>query len=246
MSQAPSRGFVWAAGIAVVTHLLLFVGVRPTSAIAPDAPSPPPVTRYLFQTLETQLPSSGSDVRTVRSPVIFSLPSGMGFSRELQEDDVRTSLSSHSKKKPSERFLEVDPSARNADERLDSQGLMLSAGKHVAPQLPSGVFQTLEKRSDTRRIMMVPELQERLVGGVVLPAELNVEVSTPWEVRASVSVSEAGMVQHVFLDRPLESVPLNQQVLQLLHGLRFELGSPVEGTIEIYSAEAASEGGLEK
>ena len=51
----------------------------------------------------------------------------------------------------------------------------------------------------------------------------------------------------MFLEQPLESAPLNQQVLQLLYGLRFKPGAgSVEGSIEIYSPEKTTVGGAAK
>jgi len=232
MKQPPPRGIIVAVAIAVPMHLLLFALARPP-AVASVAPPVPPATRYLFQGTENE----GTAVRVINSPVVFSLPSSMGFSSELRDGDVQTSLT-FSKKAPSERFLEVDASAMDSATHLDSQGLMLSASKSTAPQLPVGIFQPLEPRAAAPRVVLVPELEKRLKDAVVLAAGLNEKVSKPWEVRASVSVSEQGVVRHVFLDRPLESAPRNQQVLQLLYGLRFTPGSAMEGVVTIYSPEA--------
>ena len=236
MKQPLPRGIVIAVAIAVPMHLLLFVLARPP-AVASAALPGPPVTRYLFQGTEKE----GTAVRIINSPVVFSLPSNMGFSSELHAGDVQTSLT-FSKKAPSERFLEVDASATDAAARLDSQGLMLSALKSSAPQLPVGVFQPLEPRSTAPRVVLVRELDVRLKDVIVLSPGLNEKVSKPWEVRASVSVSEQGVVRHVFLDRPLESAPRNQQVLQLLYDLRFTPGPAMEGVVEIYSPKAADGG----
>lgn len=243
MKPPPPRGILVALAIAVPVHLLLFVLARPPAVASAPLPNPPK-TRYLFQSLENAPRDAGSAVRVIQSPVLFSLPTSMGFSRELSAGDVRTRLT-FSKKAPSERFLEVDSSAPDATARLNSQGLMLSASGNRAPQLPVGVFQTLEPRADAPRVVLAPELDARLKDAVVFSADLNEKVSKPWEVRAAVSVSEQGVVQHVFVDRPLDSAPRNQQVLQLLYGLRFTPGSAMEGVVELYSPKAADDGGDE-
>ena len=115
---------------------------------------------------------------------------------------------------------------------------MLTTADRSALDLPSGIFQSEEKRAAARRVNLTAELKERLQGGVVLPPVLNKTGSSPWEIHASVSVSEQGTVKHVFLDQPLDVEGLNQPLLQLLYGLRFKPGEAVEGSIEIYSPEA--------
>jgi hypothetical protein len=170
------------------------------------------------------------------------LPSEMGFSRDLLLDDLRTRLT-FSQQAESENFLEVDPVSRDADALVIPQKLMLTAGVGSGPQVPADTFPVLKKGPSAPRVYVAPELQERLLGGVVLPPELNKATATPWEVRADVSITKQGSVGHVFLEAPLESSKLNHEVIRLLYGLRFKSADgPVEGSIEIYSAEAMSDG----
>lgn len=240
MTFVQSKGFLYAAGLAVIMHLFLFTAIRPKTGRELTGMLVPPATSYRVRA-PSSLSMSEHDVRTIWSPVIFSLPSHMGFSRELTEQDVRTRLT-FSQQMESERFLVVDPMAHHGATTMEPQQLMVSAAQTSTPGLPVDIFQALEKRPAARRVNLAPELKERLLGGVVLPSELNQETASPWEVHASVSVSEQGMVEHVFLDHPLESLPLNQQLLQLLYGLRFKSGEMVEGSVEIYSPETASNG----
>jgi len=242
MTSNPSRRSIeLAVCLAVMMHLLLFMLMRPASSPVVGV-RVPPATSYLPQSAE-QLPMSGNAVRTIKSPVVFSLPSSMGFSRELLQQDVSTRLTISQQVQP-ERFLEIESAGPGGDALVVPQELMLTAGGAAAPRLPVGNVEALEKRPSARRVHLAAELKERLVGGVVLPPELNQEVEAPWEVRASVSVSTQGSVKHVFLDQPLASAPLNQKVLQLLYGLRFKSGGPVEGSIEIYSPESSVDGGV--
>ncbi|MEE9368234.1 MAG: hypothetical protein V3V05_05145 [Pontiella sp.] len=237
MTLVPTRELFVPAGLAVIMHLLLFAAFQPKIGRDLGGLLVPPNTSYIGPSV-SDFSMSGNEVRTIQSPVIFSLPSNMGFSRELTDQDVRTRLT-FSKQVETERFLDVDSAIQEADAQLQSQELMLTAGPPSAPGLPTDIYQPVENRTAARRVNLAPELKERLLGGVVLSVELNQQTSSSWEIRASVSVSEQGMVKHVFLDQPLESVALNQQVLQLLYGLRFKAGEAVEGSVEIYSPEAA-------
>ncbi|MDH3982408.1 MAG: hypothetical protein OES84_05835 [Kiritimatiellaceae bacterium] len=236
MIQTPPRGILLAALAAVVLHALLFFAVTP-SVGEPPSIAAAPVTRYFAQGAGP-FPMSENDIRTLKSPILFSLPSGMGFSRELHLNDVSTMLDTLPCPMQTEIFLNVVPSSEIDLDPLVTRDLLVITDREATPGLPSDIFQALEKRPAARRVTVAPELKERLDGGIVLPSELNQEVSKPWEVRASISVSEGGAVRHVFLDEPLESPRLNQQILQLLRGLRFKPGEPLEGHIEIYSPEA--------
>lgn len=235
------RAFGLATGLAVVMHLTLFIAVRPSSVNALSGPLEPPNTHYLAKAADA-LPIDGADARLVWSPLLFSLPSEMGFSRGLLRDDFNTPL-------PlafgvtSESFLELGGGAATDGALVLPQVLMLTSAERMGPQLPGIGSEADMNRPSARRVYVAPELKERLEGGIVLPPELNQETDTAWEVRAAVSISGQGLVKHVFLDQPLESTELNQQVLRLLYGLRFKAGdAPVEGRIEIYSPESTPAG----
>ena len=239
------RAIGLAASLAAAMHLLLFMAVRPAEGTRRAGMPPSPETHYLAKP-SGQVPMLGNDVRTVGSPVLFSLPSNMGFSHELLQTDLRTKLT-FTQQVESDTFLEVDSAARNDGVPLVSKELMLTTGAAAGPQLPKAVSQPLEKRLPSRRVHIAPELKARLVGGVVLPPELNKETETAWQIEAEVSISGQGVVRHVFLDQPLEPDSLNRQVLQLLYGLRFKPGDgPVEGCIEILSPKTSPAGGAAK
>ncbi len=225
-------------------HLALFIVVRPAPGGGLAGALVPPNTHYLAKA-PGALPNDGTDARVIWSPLLFSLPSEMGFSRDLLKDDLRTRLT-FTRQVAAESFLEAEPGSTVDGAQVLPQELMLTGFEPPAPPLPANEFQPLGKRLSARRVYVAPELKERLVGGVVLPPELNQEVEAAWEVHAAVSISGQGTVRHVFLDQPLESAELNSQVLRLLYGLRFKPGeAPVDGRIEIYSPETTGNGGVE-
>jgi hypothetical protein len=158
----------------------------------------------------------------------------MGFSRELMNKDVSTRLT-FSQQVEAEQFLDVGLLPENS--ALNSQELMFTAGHPHSPALPSDIYAQPDHRAAARRVQLAPELKDRLIGGIVLPVELNQEVAKAWEIRAQVNVSATGLVKHVFLDQPLESSELNRRILQLLYSLRFSPGPPIDGMVEIYSPE---------
>jgi hypothetical protein len=238
MIHASGRGWMMAATAALSFHLLLFLAIEPSRGSVSMRREEPPRTWYMQVSSET----SATDERAlhaVRSPVIFSLPSAMGFSKELLNNDVLTKLS-FSQSVKTEHFLEDEMVSQYSGAQLVPVELMVS-GREKKPVLPVAVVDVGPPRMVATRVVLAPELKVRLVGGIVLPPELNKPVETPWEVHASISVSEQGAVRHILLEQPLESPERNQQVLRLLYGLRFKAGEPIESSIDIYSPEA--EGG---
>lgn len=232
------RALELAAALAVILHLVLFVAVRPSPAKELSGESAPPDTYYLAKA-GSKLSVNETDPRKVWSPLLFSLPSEQGFSNDSLSKmprsptfDLTPSGLGH--------FLELGAPTRTTGVQILPQTFMLTAVEKIAPQLPASEFQPEGKLLSARRVYVAPELKERLVGGIILPPELNKEVDEAWEVHASISISEEGEVRHVFLDHPLEPPQLNRQVQRLLRSLRFKPGvSAVEGRIEIYSPETS-------
>ena len=137
-----------------------------------------------------------------------------------------------------EQFLEIESGPQYSGEQLVPLELRIS-DREKGPPLPIGAVDREPARMTATRVVLPPELKTRLVGGIVLPPELNGAVETPWEVHASISISEQGAVRHILLEQPLESPERNQQVLRLLYSLRFKAGEPLESAIDIYSPETA-------
>ncbi len=236
MKPAPSRAILLATLLAVMMHLLLFAAIRPISDINLRGMPVPPKTSYLNSSSD-KLVMSGKEVRTIRSPVLFSLPSNMGFSRELKQQDVHTRLTFSQDVEP-EQFLKVDYVKSQFRGLLAPKELMITASAPAGPDLPIEIYQFEGKRGSAPRVNLTPELKDRLDGGIILPPALNKETPKPWAIHATLSITEEGLVRHVFLDQPLELMKLNQELLQLLYSLHFKPGNRLEGSIEIYSPEA--------
>lgn len=239
-AEVERQTFTLAICLAAMMHLWLFMGFRPAGGSGLAGSRVPPATHYLASSSDSSS-ATGIDVRTVWSPVVFSLPSEMGFSRDRLQEKLHTRLAF---KQPAETqsFLEVDPVSPSAAMQTAPQKLMLTADRRMAPRPPALDFSFSEDFPAPRRVYMDPGLKERLLGGIVLPPELNKAEGSAWEVRAEITVSEEGAVQHVFLEQPLDTSVLNQSIVRMLHGLRFKPGDrPVEGCIEVYSPESNPE-----
>ncbi len=235
MTLLPTRDFWMAVGLGLLMHSLLFVAAKPSNGAARSPDWKPPRTDYAFMNGMDDVDAVA--VRTVNSPVLFSLPLDVGFSGELQHHDVQNQKVFSPLPVQAEHFLDIDSVSAQAVGRLRSDDLMISA-RVRPPRLPDDAAAAEQSQIQTRRVMLPPDIRNRLIGSIVLPPALNQPSETPWTARASVSISEQGVVEHVFLEQPLESSVMNQQVLQLIYSLRFKAGIAAESIVEIYSPEA--------
>ncbi len=233
-------GRVLAIGTAILMHLLLFAAAKPSNGRGAETAPTPPKTDYAAS------PASGevdvSTVRMIKSPAVFSLPSKLGFSGELAAHDVQNRKTVTPLPVRSEAFLDIPYAAMVNGEALQPERLMISAADKT-PRLPDAVAVAAQARPGAKRVQLAPELARRLMGGVVLPPDLNKPAEQPWMVHASITVSSQGAVEHVLLDKPLDSGSLNQQVLQVLYNLRFKPGPVLESSVEIYSPAVGKESG---
>ncbi len=240
MTQAPSKGFFLVALIAVGFHGALFFAVQPKRADMLAGGMPVPPRTFFMAAGGEDLPMVGMPVRTIISPVLFSLPSSVGFSRVLYDQKIQTPRFTPNPGSP-EQFLEAHPVP--PEMKIESKRLMLTSVMAGAPDVPDYIYGADIPRPSARRVTLAPVLKERLIGGVVLPSALNQDVENAWEVSAQLSVSDEGVVKQVFLKNPQESAVLNMEILKLLYGLQFNAGEPVDGVVEIYSPEPTKSNG---
>lgn len=234
MKRLVGKELLFPLGLAGGLHLMLFI---PNNPPADQQHKPMPTTletRYMGDSRGAE----GDAVRAIHSPVAFSLPSGMGFSRELRYNDVRNITSFSQRQTRSEAFLSPPLPVGYQSPGIDPLDLMISAGRQ--PLSLPGMAPAATATPAARRVVLSQSLEERLVGSIDLPAPLYQPTEQAWQARATLSVSSQGLVEHVFLDAPLQPVELNTSVLRFLHGLRFKAGAATEGTIELFSPDAVA------
>lgn len=235
MIDLRGRGALVATGVAVGLHVILFLGATKANDRSELRRRTAPFVGY------NTLPVSGDDtlvsanaVRILNSPVLFSLPSSVGFSRFLRINDVETKKS-FVQQVYAEAFLEVDPLDYLAQKSSDvTQLRVLSPSRKLGIPRKATSF----KASPVLKLFLLSDaLEERLINDPELPFAFSDPTEKAWEVIAQINVSESGRVEHVFLEHPVESKELNQQILLFLYGLRFAPGLPIEGTVELHSIE---------
>ena len=225
---------VWVAGgIAVGAYLLLF-SVRPVAC-----ERSPSLTRRLapqsrYRCCSDQdIPAGAERVRVLNSPVLFSLPSSMGFSGLVGEYDVET-RTSFKQQVHSDDFADAVPSGFPICKECGLESLLLwEGGRRLAlPQMDQTDFTEIPV---VRRVFMEDQLRNRLIEALVLPDALNAGGDEEWTVRAMLHITSEGFVEHVFLEQPLAVADLNEAVLRFFYNLRFKAGAELDTSVEIFS-----------
>ena len=136
MTLVLKRESVLLAALAVAIHVFLFLTLHVSADGEGMLAPPPPRTSYLGAN-ERIAGAAETDVRLIQSPVIFAVPSAMGFSRELLAQKARTRIIL-SQPKQTEQFLSVVP-LEEASARIPRNLLMVSAIGGTKPRLPDFV-----------------------------------------------------------------------------------------------------------
>ncbi len=212
----------------------LLIGVLPFAAHPPaptrePGPQPPRTTLYGYD--PEQVGPGGFNVRTVCSPVLFTLPSWAGYSRVLLEKKIVGPQLSFPQ--PIERTFYLQNNWTRVLAGGPINGDLTRPPSATVPGVPA--YPRQMNQPEVRRLHMSTALHARLLDGATLPAALNQPVEDPWKIRAALTVSSHGLVEHVFVDQPLSSPSLNHEALRMLYTLRFKPGEEQNGWIEIHS-----------
>jgi hypothetical protein len=212
---------------------------QPETFIAPrENPLFTPHARFL----PARAPADGgepqSDLRVMWSPVLFALPTPMGFSRAPAAGDghdrprvQRPTLEPQLMPPPPVAKLAAVVPVPRLPALNDGANFYLDGAAPVFAALPG----------------VTPTLSVEVLGALAglrcldqplppLPVELAAE---SWTVVATLELGRAGRVQHVFLDPPSASAAFNAQLLQAFFRWRFApSAAAVQGLVHLHHAPA--------
>jgi hypothetical protein len=213
---------------------------QPETFTAPrETPAFTPHARFL----PVRAPADGgepqSDLRVMWSPVLFALPTPMGFSRAPAAGD------GHDRPRVQRPNLEplLMPPAPAAQRAALVPAPRLPALHDGATFRLDGAAPVFAGLPATTNAMTV-----EVLGGLaglrcleqslpLMPPELTAE---SWTVTALIEVGRAGSVRHVFLDPPSASAAFNAQLTQAFLRWRFApAAADVQGVVHLHHAPAS-------
>lgn len=225
-SATPRRFWVWAVLLAASWHALWWVWLSPRWCAA--RPHGLPAVRMTYLAERGELAEDGQEQRNSRrlwSPVLFALPTPVGFSQAVLEKDfaLRPPLEAPG---GSAMYLEYTPAPSAPLEGL-VPGL---------PDLVQKTLQTYPGQSPARSVF-TRDRQSRSTApltvefGAGLADVEPLEFATPkwgrlpggkaWEATAVLMVDKYGMVQHTLLESSSTSDRLDRDLVRFLKKLRF-------------------------
>jgi hypothetical protein len=211
--------------------------LNPASPRAPRAAPPVPRVVYLPAESETLTPTGATaEARMLWSPVLFSLPTSLGFSRDALTNEVRMRppLGQYG---GFTNFLERTTHDAPVLEPLPSADLRQAAAgtpEVVAmPDSESPAFDLVSASTSALfQVMLLDGLAGRRFAEARLPVHPWVNGAKPWEAVAYLELDGGGRVVHAFIENPSPSETLNARLAQVLRGWRLaEPGSADSGRV---------------
>lgn len=207
---------------------------QPESFTAPSA-EPHFIThaRYLPVRAASDGGEPQSDLRVMWSPVLFALPTPMGFSRAPAAGDghdrprvQRPSLDPLLMPPPSVAKLAPVVPASKLPELNDGKNFRLDGATPVFAEIPAATNTLAIELLGA--LAQLHSLEQPLPP---LPAELAAD---SWAIVATLEVGREGRVQHVFLDPPSSSTNFNAELTQALYRWRFVPAAAAQGPVHLH------------
>lgn len=210
---------------------------QPESFTAPrEAPRFTPHARYLPVRAAADGGEPASDLRVMWSPVLFALPTPMGFSRAPAAGD------GHDRprvQRPNIEPLLMPPPPPPPPTALVPTPTLpaFNDGVHFRLDGATPVFAALPMATNALAIEMLGALAERRCLEQPLPPLPPDLAADSWTVMATLEVGREGRVQHVFLDPPSAVAEFNAQLTQALHRWRFApAAAATQGPVHLHHA----------
>ncbi len=229
----------WSLAVALAVAWHVFWGVWFQASPAPEPARAPAVPEVSYLPIPDGLASGetiSADVRALASPVLFSLPTPMGFSRSALTNEIG-SLPPLAVPGDTVAFLER---SAPTDERIVQMGdsleeLMRESGARFplrVPEVSALAESSAGATGETIQIEFLGGLAGRRFQRMDLPDDPRVRGDAAWEAGAFVEVDAEGRVRHVLLEKPSASAKLNGMLVRALLGWRLEKpGTPHSGRV---------------
>lgn len=177
-----------------------------------------------------------SDARTLMTPVLFSLPSTVGFSKPIMQYREGMQEGNYKLRKDMA-FLEHSITPRDENflswpRHMDSQvAFILNNPAITKPRTTLSRDRIVDPKPSVY-VSFTGELDGNLFESREIDPELEKTFEPPWKATAAVSFDQAGLPTQLFLETPTEQPELNSAIVRNLYTWRLQSGSgPASGKI---------------
>ena len=160
------------------------------------------------------------DLRLIQSPIIFALPTKIGFSKDLFENEKKVELF-FSKSSEKEAFFEFE----NNTSYISKKSLLFEeTGKLKPLNISSISYENLEKKNNFIEFKLSKNLEQIIIDELpLLFDEENLKIDG-WYAKATLHISEDGFVEHVFIDDISEKSINKMNLINKLYNIKFKSG----------------------
>lgn len=204
--------------IAAALHVTWWVGVPAVGMVRTGSDRDSgPVVSYV------PTPVEDADMRMIRSPTVFSLPTPIGFSRNSLEQPLLTPPPVDIAAVPPAfriRNGEMDPNEGRSAMQGRPVGVALTPIELARPVVPSPTF--VRRGTETNaaiQLIWMDGLGANKSQAIPVEPGSIWDDEKPWEAIAVVVVDPEGSVNHIFIEKPTASAKRNLEFARLLRSL---------------------------
>jgi len=228
MSARRGDSLIWTIAIltAIVWHVFIWVRFsRHADETFASVRTRAPQLAYLPE-YASDAATAESEARTLMTPVLFSLPSNVGFSKPiLQYKEGMLAGNYPHQNEPA--FLEHSIAPRQDNflvwpRHMDSQAAYILNNPSITKPRTTLARDGVVDPKAAIYISFTGALNRELFEAMPLDSKIETEFDPPWQATVSMNFDSEGLPSHVFLETPTENNDLNSAIILNLYQWRLQ------------------------
>lgn len=228
MSARRGDSLIWTIAIliAIVWHVFIWLRFprqndEPLKTLRHEAP----LLAYLPD-YASNAATEESEVPTLMTPVLFSLPSTVGFSKPILQYKEGM-LAGNYPRQNEPAFLEhsIAPRVDNFlvwPRHMDSQAAHILNNPSITKPRTTLARDGIVDPKATVHISFIGELNPAMFESMPLDPKIETEFASPWQATVSMYFDNEGLPSQVFLETPTENSDLNSAIIRNLYQWRLQ------------------------
>ena len=160
------------------------------------------------------------DIRLIESPIIFALPTKIGFSKDLFENENKVDLF-FAKSPEKEAFFKFE---NNISDVSKKSLLFKEIEKFKSANNPNIYYESVEKSNNFIEYKLSKNLEKITENKLIFLLEDEDLKINDWSAKATLHISKDGFVKHVFIDDISEKSINKMTLINMLYNIKFKSG----------------------
>ena len=160
------------------------------------------------------------DIRLIESPIIFALPTKIGFSKDLFENENKVDLF-FAKSPEKEAFFKFE---NNISDASKNSLLFEEIEKFKSANIPNIYYENVEKKNNLIQYKLSKNLEQIIENKLIFSLDDEDLKINDWFAKATLHISKDGFVRHVFIDDISEKSINKITLINMLYNIKFKSG----------------------